>query len=80
MTPEVWNSSSSPSQEATLLSCLLLKAVAVFAQILGADFDRLMLRAAYPLLQKLGHSNASVSSHALYALRAVSSHCGYRCV
>ncbi len=83
VSPEVWtpspsSSSSSYSHEANLLSCLLLRAVATFAQVLGPDFVHLLQVAAYPLLQKLGDNNVTVSSHALHALRAVCSHSAYR--
>lgn len=64
----------------SLLSSLLLGTVATCAQVLGKAFDQLMQLVAYPLMQKLGHSSAMVSSQALCALKAICRHCGYRLV
>ena len=88
--PGVWNSdldhrspTSSPSlysspHESSLLSSLLLNAVAVCAIVLGRGFEQLMQRVIYPLVQKLADPNSSVSSYAVTALRTVCQHCGYR--
>jgi len=67
----------SPSNT-SLLSSLLLRTVATCAQVLGKAFDQLMQLVAYPLMQKLGHGSAMVSSQALSALKAICHHSGYR--
>ena len=77
------HSSGSPHvspYDTSLLSSLLLRTVATCAQVLGKAFDQLMQLVAYPLMQKLGHGSAMVSSQALSALKAICHHCGYRLV
>ena len=69
----------SPSpHEPALFSCLLLNMVTVCVETAGKEFDQLMQLMAYPLMQKLGHSNTMVSNHALNTLKTICSHCGYR--
>lgn len=77
------HSSGSPHispHDTSLLSSLLLRTVATCAQVLGKAFDPFMQLVAYPLMQKLGHGSAMVSSQALSALKAICRHCGYRLV
>ena len=66
--------------DAALLSSLLLRTVAVCAQVTGKAFDQLLQLLIYPLMQKLGHSSTMVSGDALVTLKTICSHCGYRLV
>lgn len=66
--------------DAALLSSLLLRTVAVCAQVTGKAFDQLLQLLVYPLMQKLGHSSVMVSGDALVTLKTICFHSGYRLV
>ena len=54
-----------------ILSCLLLDCIGVCATLLGTEFDFILIDLLYPLLEKLGSTNARTSSHALLTLKDV---------
>lgn len=44
----------------TILVCLLLDGIAGFAEVLGQQFDALLMTALYPVLEKLGDSKGVI--------------------
>ena len=44
----------------TILICLLLDGIAAFAEVLGTQFDGLLMTALYPVLEKMGDSKGVI--------------------
>lgn len=59
------------------LQCLCLEAVALMSQHQQHDFRPELVDALYPILERLGSSNAAVQKHAVTSLSLVSDACKY---
>ena len=59
------------------LTCLLLEGIAIFSEVLKTNFNVLLIQALYPVLEKVGSTNASISQAALNTLINISRHCNY---
>ena len=64
------------SGNVVLLTCVL-DCVRICAVVLGEDFNPLLMTTLYPLLQKLGDANSTISHSAFYALQDIVDNCGY---
>ena len=64
------------SGNVVLLTCVL-DCVRICAVVLGKDFNPLLMITLYPLLQKLGDANSTISHSAFRALQGVVENCGY---
>ncbi|XP_062515161.1 TELO2-interacting protein 1 homolog isoform X2 [Corticium candelabrum] len=62
----------------TMFICLLLDGIAAFAEVLGKQFDTLLITALYPIMEKLGDSKGVISQTALNTLMVICQSCGYR--
>ncbi|XP_030842988.1 TELO2-interacting protein 1 homolog isoform X2 [Strongylocentrotus purpuratus] len=83
------SSSSSSSRDAltvsqmnhnTLLKCILLDGIAVFAQVLGAQFNQLLMHCLYLVLERMADERTLVCQHAHATLAIISQACGYRSI
>jgi hypothetical protein len=61
----------------TILICLLLDALAAFAEVLGKQFDGLLMTALYPVLEKMGDSKGVIRNTALHTLTVICQCCCY---
>ena len=59
------------------LLCLLLEGIGVFAILLQEHFDSMLLHVLYPLMEKLGSRNATISQMAYWSLVTISRSCKY---
>ncbi|KAL8775311.1 MAG: hypothetical protein Q9209_000318 [Squamulea sp. 1 TL-2023] len=60
------------------LQALSLEVVALQAKSQGHDFRPELVDALYPILERMGSSNAALQQHAVTCLGIVSNSCGYR--
>lgn len=59
------------------LLCLMLEGIGIFATLLQEHFDNMLLDVLYPLMEKLGSRNATVSQMAYWSLVTISASCKY---
>ncbi|XP_041479499.1 TELO2-interacting protein 1 homolog isoform X2 [Lytechinus variegatus] len=64
----------------TLLKCLLLDGIAVCAQVLGAEFNQLLMHCLYPVLERMADERSLVCYHANTTLAIISQACEYSSV
>lgn len=62
------------------LLCLLLEGIGIFAILLREHFDGMLLDVLYPLMEKLGGHNATVSEMAYWSLVTIAATCKYNSV
>ncbi|XP_071491313.1 TELO2-interacting protein 1 homolog [Diadema antillarum] len=64
----------------TVLKCLLLEGIAVLAQVLGPQFNLMLMHCLYPVLERLADDRSVICQSAHSALLSLSQSCGYRCI
>lgn len=74
---EVLGKSTFEDEDRWKLQALSLEAVALQAQAQKYDFRPELVDALYPVLERLGSSNAQLQQHAVICLNIVSNACGY---
>lgn len=57
--------------------CLLLEGMGVCAEVLGTNFNVLLINTLYPVLEKIGSINAAVSETAMETLTDIVTFCNY---
>ncbi|KAL3861032.1 hypothetical protein ACJMK2_007123 [Sinanodonta woodiana] len=62
----------------TIQLCLYLEGIGNFSQVLGKDFEPILIQVLYPLLEKLGDESSYISSTAYLALLDVTKACCLR--